>query len=89
MEIKRMYTSLESRGKGIASHVLRELENWASELSYERCILETGQKQPEALRLYEKNGYKVISNYGQYAEIGNSVCFEKHIRGRHNFGERS
>ena len=85
MEVKRMYTSLESRGKGIASEVLRELENWASELSYERCILETGKKQPEAIRLYQKNGYKIIPNYGQYAGIENSLCFEKQLV--HNLGE--
>ena len=80
MEIKRMYTSPESRGKGIASSVLSELEGWASELSYEKCILETGKKQPEAIGLYEKNGYKTIPNYGQYAGIENSLCFEKHLK---------
>lgn len=80
MEIKRMYTAPESRGKGIASKILTELENWASELSYEKCILETGKKQPEAIGLYKKNGYKLIPNYGQYAEIENSVCFEKVVR---------
>ena len=80
MEIKRMYTSSESRGKGIASKILSELEKWASELSYEKCILETGKKQPEAIGLYKKNGYKIIPNYGQYAEIENSLCFEKHIK---------
>jgi len=80
MEIKRMYTGPESRGKGIATKVLAELEIWASELSYEKCILETGKKQPEAIGLYKKNGYKLIPNYGQYAEIENSVCFEKNIK---------
>lgn len=80
MEVKRMYTVPESRGKGIASKVLRELEMWASELSYGKCILETGKKQPEAIGLYKKNGYKIIPNYGQYAEVENSVCFEKLIR---------
>jgi GNAT superfamily N-acetyltransferase len=80
MEVKRMYTSPESRGKGIASKVLRELEVWAAELSYGTCILETGKKQPEAIGLYKKNGYQVIPNYGQYAEVENSLCFEKHIR---------
>ena len=79
MEIKRMYTAPERRGKGIASTVLAELEAWAAELAYEKCILETGKKQPEAIRLYKKSGYKVIPNYGQYAGIENSVCFEKNI----------
>jgi len=80
MEIKRMYTSPESRGEGIATQVLTELEKWATELSFEKCVLETGKRQPEAIGLYKKNGYKLIPNYGQYAEIENSLCFEKDIK---------
>jgi len=78
-EVKRMYTVRQSRGKGIATKVLIALEKWASELSYQKCILETGWRQPDAIRLYEKNGYKRIPNYGKYAGIANSVCFEKEI----------
>lgn len=77
MEIKRMYVPPERRGAGIASVVLAELERWAAELGYSKCILETGYKQPEAIRVYEKSGYRVIANYGQYAGVENSVCFEK------------
>jgi putative acetyltransferase len=80
-EVKRMYTVPENRSKGIATRVLNELEKWASELSYQKCILETGLRQPDAIRLYEKNGYKRISNYGKYEGIKNSVCFEKEIPG--------
>jgi GNAT superfamily N-acetyltransferase len=79
MEVKRMFTRLDFRGRGIAGKVLAELEAWAAELSCEACILETGVKQAEAIRLYEKHGYHRIENYGQYAGIGNSVCFEKQI----------
>lgn len=79
MEVKRMFTLSESRGKGIASVVLTELEQWAKELAYSKCILETGKRQPEAIRLYEKNGYSRIPNYGQYAEVENSMCFEKNL----------
>ena len=43
MEVKRMYTIPESRGKGIATKVLNELEKWASELAYQKCVLETGK----------------------------------------------
>ncbi len=80
MEIKRMFTSPESRGKGIATKVLNELEVWATELFYEKCLLETGKKQPEAINLYKKNGYKLIPNYGQYTGIENSQCFEKEMK---------
>ena len=79
MEIKRMYTEQTNRGNGIATLVLKELEKWALELGYKKCILETGIKQPEAIRLYKKNGYKLIPNYGQYAEVEDSRCFEKNI----------
>ena len=77
MEVKRMYTAPDGRGKGIATEVLTELEKWAGELSYEKCVLETGKRQPEAIKLYTKNGYNITPNYGQYIGIDNSVCFEK------------
>lgn len=77
MEIKRMFVPLDARGKGIATKVLKELETWAMELHYERCILETGKAQTDAVRLYQKNHYYVIPNFGQYANIEASVCFAK------------
>jgi putative acetyltransferase len=79
MEVKRMYTLREKRGKGIATKILTELEKWAAELSYQKCILETGKRQPDAIWLYQKNGYKIIPNYGKYLVMENSVCFEKEI----------
>jgi len=77
MEVKRMYVDRRFRGRGIALEVLSALEQWASELGYERCILETGNKQREAIRLYEKAGYRVIPNYGQYIGVESSICMEK------------
>jgi putative acetyltransferase len=77
MEIKRMYVPIEMRGKGIAVAVLNDLENWARELGYKRCVLETGDKMLEAIGLYKKSGYKIIKNYGQYEDVASSICFEK------------
>ena len=77
MEVKRMFTLPEKRGKGLASAILRELETWSKELGYEKTVLETGKKQVEAVALYNKCGYKIIPNYGQYIGVENSVCFEK------------
>ncbi len=79
MEVKRMYTVPTARGKGLAAAVLGELEKWAAELGSTNCVLETGKKQPEAIALYQKCGYHIIPNYGQYAGIENSVCFEKKL----------
>lgn len=80
MEVKRMYTIPEARGKGFGSLVLKELERWAAELSIARCVLETGKRQTEAVALYRKNGYTIIPNYGQYIGVDNSICFERHLR---------
>ncbi len=88
MEIKRMYVSPGNRKKGVATKILSELEQWARELSYPRCILETGKRQPEAIGLYQKNGYTSIPNYGQYAGAENSVCFEKEISDEPNVRQR-
>ena len=77
MEVKRMFTLLERRGKGLASAILNELETWTKELGYKKTILETGKRQTEAVALYQKCGYKIIPNYGQYAGVENSVCFDK------------
>ena len=80
MEIKRMFVPFSKRGMGIASIILTELEKWAKELGNKKCILETGKRQPEAIALYGKNGYRVIPNYGQYTIMENSVCFEKELK---------
>ena len=79
MEVKRMYILAPYRGKGTASGVLIQLEKWVAEMNYSHCILETGIRQPDAIRLYEKNGYLPIPNYGQYGGVENSRCFEKKL----------
>ena len=81
MEIKRMFVPPAARGKGLATAVLKELESWALELGYHKCILETGDIMPDAIALYQKNGYNSIPNYGQYVGVASSVCFEKHLAG--------
>ena len=79
MEVKRMFFSLQHRNKGVASSILLALESWCKELGYKKCMLETGKKQPEAIRLYEKNNYRRIPNFGGYKGVENSVCFEKEL----------
>jgi len=80
MEVKRMFVLREMRGRGLAGSVLTELETWALELGFRSCRLETGKRQLEAIALYESNGYQRISNYGQYADVMNSICFEKRLK---------
>ncbi len=79
VEIKRMYVLPEHRGNGYASKILNELEIWAKSEGFKFGILETGLKQPEAIALYNKNGYSLIPNYGQYVGVENSVCYKKEL----------
>ena len=79
IEIKRMFVVPENRGKGIASRILYELEIWAIEQNYSYSALETGKKQTNAIDLYQNLGYTITTNYGQYAEMENSVCMLKSL----------
>jgi GNAT superfamily N-acetyltransferase len=79
VEIKRMYVKPEYRGQKIATSILQALEKWASELLISETILETGNKQKEAIHLYGKSGYIVVENYGPYANMPDSICMRKKL----------
>lgn len=79
VEVKRMFTLPEERGRGIASKILLELEQWASELGYMASILETGKRQVEAVHFYKRSNYELIEKYGQYKDMENSLCFQKQL----------
>ena len=80
VEIKRMYVVPEKRGLGIATTIVKALEIWANELSFDTCVLETGKRQIEAVNLYKKLGYSIIPNFHPYENMDNSICFEKKIK---------
>lgn len=80
VEVKRMFVADEHRGKGIGAAILTELEKWATELGNTTIVLEHGNRQPEASNLYERMGYTVIPNYGQYIGMEEtSICRKKMI----------
>ena len=74
-----MFTLPEYRGKGIAKAILTELELWAKEEGYKLALLETGNKQKDAIGLYQKLGYEFTENFGQYVGVENSVCMKKSL----------
>lgn len=78
-EVKRMYTTIDSRGQGIAKKILSSLEAWAKELGAVQCVLETGRRQTAAIALYQSAGYQTCDNYGQYIGVANSICFSKTV----------
>ncbi|MGY3261618.1 GNAT family N-acetyltransferase [Frigoribacterium sp. 2355] len=79
VEVKRMYVSPEARGSGVATAVLRALEDAARDLGSRRIVLETGILQPDAIRFYEREGYESIPLFGSYAGSAESVCFARDV----------
>ncbi|HWB66960.1 MAG TPA: GNAT family N-acetyltransferase [Mycobacteriales bacterium] len=79
VEIKRMYVVPDTRGRGLSRVMLAGLEERAQQLGASRLILETGLKQPEAMRLYETSGYQPIEPYGHYRCAPSSRCYAKQL----------
>ena len=67
-EVKRMYTVPEARGRGVARALLGQLEVTARAAGRKRIILETGNRQPEAIALYLAAGYVRIPDFGHYKD---------------------
>jgi putative acetyltransferase len=78
-EIKRMFVSAPHRGGGVSTAILTALEDYARGRGWLRLVLETGDRQPEAIRFYEREGYTAIPNFGYYAGVESSRCFEKSL----------
>jgi GNAT superfamily N-acetyltransferase len=78
-ELKRMYVVASVRGRGLARALLAELENSALAAGRLRLVLETGTKQPEAMKLYLSSGYTEIAKFGVYRCEPSSRCFAKEL----------
>ena len=78
-EIKRMYVIPEVRGKGISKRILSALEQEARQLGVRRMVLETGDRQIEAMALYTRAGFARIPLFGEYLNSPLSVCMAKNI----------
>jgi GNAT superfamily N-acetyltransferase len=59
-EFKRIWTRQDLRRQGLASIVLRALEDAAQRQGYRRIYLATGSRQPEAVSLYQRRGYTTL-----------------------------
>jgi putative acetyltransferase len=81
-ELKRMYVVPEARGRGLGRELLVALEEEARRLGYRGLVLETGDRQPEALGLYRSSGYARIPCYPPYDSRALSLCFEKLLPAR-------
>jgi len=78
-ELKRMYVEPAFRRRGIAALVLAELERTAAAAGHRCLLLNSGQRQPEALALYARAGYTPVAGYGVYADAPGAVFLGKRL----------
>jgi GNAT superfamily N-acetyltransferase len=79
LEIKRVYVPPSARGTGVAKALLAAAERTARALGAARVVLQTGDRQPDAVRLYEKTGYTPVPVFPPYDTLPFSLCFAKDV----------
>lgn len=80
-EIKRLFVLEEYRGRGLSVRIMDFLENRLRQRGIDVFRLETGIRQPEAIGLYRKLGYRERGPFGAYRQDPLSVFMEKHAAG--------
>lgn len=78
-ELKRMYVDPAVRGRGVARGLLRALVEHARSAGMVRLLLETGTEQPEAIALYESEGWSRIPPFGHYAGDPRTRCYGRDL----------
>jgi len=79
-EIKRLYVEEFRRGLGFAVQIMQQLEHFVCDSGISTIRLETGPRQPEALRLYRRLQYVRRGPFGNYRPDPLSIFMEKSLR---------
>ncbi len=79
LELKRMFVVPSYRGRGVSVALLGAVEDAAARLGVARIVLQTGDRQPDAVHLYTKAGYTRIPIFAPYEALTYSNCFAKLI----------
>jgi GNAT superfamily N-acetyltransferase len=78
-ELKRMYVTPGARGGGVGAALLAAAEAAAGRLGADRVVLQTGDRQPDAVALYRRAGYTPIPAFPPYDRLAFSRCFGKAV----------
>jgi GNAT superfamily N-acetyltransferase len=78
-EIKRVYVAPGFRRRGLAQEIVVRLERSAAAAGHRAVVLNTGDRQPEAIALYERVGYRPVEGYGIYACSPGAVFLGKDL----------
>jgi GNAT superfamily N-acetyltransferase len=77
LEVRKVMVDSDHRGRGISRTLMLELENAAREFGAPSLVLQTGDRQPAAIRLYESVGYRLIPPYPPFELMSNALCYKK------------
>ncbi len=81
VEVKRVYVVPTARRLGLAQVLMDALEASAVAAGHRSVVLNTGDRQPEAIELYRRRGYRPAAGYGVYADSPGAVFLGKDIGG--------
>ncbi|MFC0604540.1 GNAT family N-acetyltransferase [Winogradskyella pulchriflava] len=73
-ELQKMYFMPEARGKGLGSEMMEKCLDFAKQVGFEQCYLETLPYMEEARKLYRKVGFKSIDK--PLGDTGHYSCTE-------------
>lgn len=76
-EIKRMFVNPDYRGQQISQKILSVIEDDIKSNGFKKSVLETGSEMNQAIRFYEKQGYVIIPNFGEFINDDQCVCLSK------------
>lgn len=62
-EVKRVWTSPDARGMGVAGKMMDRLEQLAGDVGFSTVKLDTNRTLTEAQAMYKKRGYRAIERY--------------------------
>ena len=79
VEIKRVYVAPSFRRRGLAQAIVGALETTAAQAGSRSVVLNTGDRQPEALALYTALGYRPVPGFGLYASSPLAVFLGKDL----------
>ena len=78
-EVKRMYVHPAQRGRRLGAALIGRLEATLRDEGIALALLETGREQAEAVRLYERAGYRERGPFGGYPDNGLSVFYGRRL----------
>ncbi|MGW2093553.1 LLM class flavin-dependent oxidoreductase [Promicromonospora sukumoe] len=79
-EVKRVFVAPAGRNRRLGARLLAAVEHVAREAGYAEVHLQTGYLQPDAHRLYEREGWRPVAPFGPYEkDTVISRCYAKSL----------